>query len=241
MSQPHILWQTQTPLLLGIERVIQDTPPEVIEQVAWHHEAVERSMDIDPVVLSKYGVDLINEIPYEEILDAITLAETGDSGALNTARLGRKLFLIARDSIILSTNQHLSDDYNTLREACHKLGVFADYRGANHYATTMAYRSVGALSRITYNEVPSVNSTDIVQSKVTKWLHTDELTGQEPPAVSSETYHQWRKEFRRVVNAYILLAAHGEDGDFDRFASSGNVLSAKYGEVNDAIDKSIKK
>lgn len=239
MSQPHILWQSQTPLLLGIERVIQGTPPEAVDQVAWHHEAMRRSADIDPVLLSKYGVDLINEIPYEQILDAITLAETGDSDALNTARLGRKLFLIARDSIILSTSQHLSDDYNTLREACHKLGVFADYRGMSHYATAMAFKSVGALSRITYIEAPSVHGSDVLQSKVTRWLHTDDLTSQQSPEVSSDTYHQWRKEFRRIVNAYLLLAAREGDRDFDRFASSGNVLSAKYGEVNDTIDKSI--
>lgn len=233
-----ITWNTSSPLIDGIEEAIQVSRSlEMPDQLLWHQEAVKRASSLDPRYLAESADGLLNAAPYNQMIDIVLEGAQGDSEALVKAKKGRKLFMIARDAIILGTTLRDSSDFDYLCKLCRQLGEHADLYGQDKDLAQDIALTLSMLQLMPTQALDHIQSPQDTQQRTIESLHTAELLSPTSSKVSHEAYHDWRKDFRRVVNAYILLAAHSNDSGLKEFAGQGMLLNTQYGLVNSSIDK----
>jgi hypothetical protein len=236
-------WETTSPLIRGLEGVLQNSKTATYPHPEeWHAQAAERAQDIDSGQVLDTALRLLDEIPYEAAIEAIKSAHEGDPDSFVRMRMSRKLLLVARDAIILSTNPIPTEDYQILRSACQWLGQLSDARGENATLATQTVEQLDLLSQTASRAGEFLHSSQSTRTKIEKGLHTTSLLRTDTAlALNPDVYHKWRKDFRRVANVYSLISGSGNDRDFKDFASQGLLLSSVYGEINDTIDKVLEK
>ncbi len=236
-------WETDSPAVQGLEEVINASRTmETPDQILWHDEAIERSGELEPQRLSEAGVQLLEDIPYDQIIEAVSDVPEGTLETLNRVRMGRKLFLVARDAIIVGTDIFQTSDYEYLRITCKKLGLLADANGADSELAQAIITSITLLKTTSSHALEHVRTLAETKQKVVDLLHTSLLVDPEIlQNADSETYHRWRKDFRRVANSYALVAGQTDDKELRNFASQGVILNTLYGNTNDTLDISTEK
>lgn len=234
-------WENNLPLTTGIESVFDTSKllSEAIDPTEWRREARSRSREISPPNLKDLSIRLLKQIPYNEIHNAIEHAGQSVPGALFRARMGRKLIMIARDSIIMSTSNSPSISYDTLRFACQAIGNVADTNAEELSVIMQAIHAVDGLSENRFDDFAQSTNSEELAIKMKTYIGTSELkkyTGNKP--VSHDVYHKWRKNFRRIVNMYGLIAAsEPDDDDLRAFAAKGVILNTTHGNTNDTLDR----
>jgi hypothetical protein len=230
---------TYVPLTQGIETVIQlgmKMPPPY-DHISWHTEALERAAHINTTDLSDAAVLLLHEINYTEIADALEVRSASESPDIVQAKLGRRLMLTARDAIIMSSSERPSDDYDLLFSACSHIGKIADVKGSDPKMVVSTIGELRKLQDMSFFPPENINNDDELMIKIQKNLHTDGLAYGPPKTTgASDSYHEWRKDFRRVANAFILMTGYTDSSLMAQFAAQGAAINKEYGNIKDALD-----
>jgi len=244
IQRPEVIeWNTTSPLVESLEDIIYTSkviaPPN---PQTWHDTARQYAEKINPLNLAVAGIDLLDALPYADIIEAVEDTQYVERLSLQRARMGRKLLLTARDAIILSTDKNQSDDYRLLRESCMLLGRLADANGQDASLVSRTVDALEALSETPSAALEHLHSADKTEAKILRWLSSDVLLHtDETSDIDVNLYHQRRKDFRRIANIYGLIACRSESVSFKRFASEGMILNSNYGKINDALDISTEK
>lgn len=205
----------------------------------WHAAALVFAQQITSANVLQAANRLLNEAPYEDMHQAVEQLRDHDLSALTALRMGRKLFLIARDSIILTTGRHSTDEYTALRQLCASLGRVRDAHGADTASLNLASASLATLEELPRQATSYLHDSHLFRHKIAQCLGSGALLDQplEECLVTSEQYHQARKNFRRVTNLFALEAARTENAQTVQFAVRGVQLNHHYGAMVDEFDE----
>lgn len=236
-------WDTPSTVISGVEDVIRSSRFVVVpDESEWHDEALNRSNDIDHEQLAYLGTRLLEDIPYDQLNDILQSQSLEKDDTMFRLRMGRKLFLIARDAIVLTTDMYYTADYTHLQSVCRSLGILADTQGKDTELAHKISRELTVLKELPSRALDFLHNGEITLQKIERMLHKDQLVNFSPEVkIDTATYHTWRKDFRRIVNSYALLAGQGDDDSFRTFASQGMIINTYYGTVNDTLDKAEEK
>lgn len=209
---------------------------EPVHPLEWLGQAKKMASRFTGDVLLGGANKLLDEHPHEELLTLLNLPLVERQGELAAIRQHRRLFLVARDGIILSTDKHYSEEYSSLRRVCFTLGRFADSGGASNLFAVTARGSLQTLLEATKLTHEYLHDDEQLQIK---YLHALDGMGLQKSfhEHSHQSLHQRRKTFRRAVNALVLLAADTGD-EYDLHVAEGGLrINTAMGHISDSLDR----
>ena len=181
---------------------------------------------------------ILSEAPFRTMDTLLADAELGFTNDLSRIRAGRKLFHIARDGIILTTYPHNTPQYDSLRQLCRTLGVYADSNGEDTAAAQEAREALSELRVAPHESFGALHDTSLLISKIDRSVQgSATMTPEMAADISYGDFHQARKDFRRVSNVLTLEAAHAGDPDLIQLATDGIRLNRHFGRIADTLDK----
>ena len=222
----------------AVESIIAQgrTAQKIGEPIEWHQQASAPYSQLSPVVLTTEGQSILSEIPYADVESSIHDTKDGDPDALVRMRRARRLFIAARDSIMFGMNQELPAVFDPIFILCRSLGKVADTNGEDRSAIKTSLKSLDAVSSLESHGGELIPPTQL-PSRIRQHLHTSELTSHSVVRnATHDQYHSWRKDFRRVVHAYMVHAAATGTQAEAMFAARGSALNSYYGRINDRLE-----
>ncbi len=234
---PAYPWSKSSPLLHNIEKILQagaQTADSSIDEEKWHHQAISLSHDVSPTDVSCAAFSLLENMPYDDAIEAIKETKDGDTQeAILQVKRARKLFFIARDAIILTARPDTPiEPFAPLVATCRQLGRIADTRGKKGKK-----KSAAAIMELRTNlpPQPQTKSQSEFAAEVAQRLHTATILNGTTRDTNFDTFHDARKDFRRVAGFVVLgIAALNLDDQF-HFANEGVALSHQHGTTKDSL------
>lgn len=234
----HYPWSKHTALLESSEILLQagaelSSADTAINEKQWHADAIQLSAMTPPEDLSGAAFTLLEDIPYRDIIEAIEAVRTDrkNTDAMWRIKKGRKLFFMARDIIILTSEGEPASAFTSLVDTCRHVGTIADTRGKKGKK-----KSIASILELQANPPypQPLKSQEELQLEVTRRLH---IADQDIASTTFRDFHTARKDFRRVAALGVMgVAALGFSGYFE-FAVEGVALSHRHGNVKDSIAK----
>lgn len=210
---------------------------EPLHPLKWLNEAKKMAHHFTSDALLGGANKLLDEHPHGELSELLSLSADERQQKLSTIRQHRRLFLVARDGIILSTGKHYTEEYSSLRRLCYCLGQFADSGGASNLFATTAKASLQTLQDATKRAHEFIHNDERLQFKYLQALDGMGLQESFREHDRHQSLHQRRKTFRRAVNALVLLAADtGEEHDL-HVAEGGLRINTAMGHISDSLDR----
>lgn len=204
---------------------------------SWCMSAISYAKGIEADDIRDSSRILIQQAPYVELADHLDRLSNQEINSLTSIRMIRKLFVIARDGIILTTDKHFTDEFKSLRKLCISLGRIADTNGVDSKHITHAQN---ALDELVYSEESAeafAHDNETFQDKIVSMIDVPTLEYERyGQTVQPDAYHQARKNFRRVSNMFLLEAANNRSGHLQAFASKGVQLNRRHGSIADHLD-----
>ncbi len=233
------IWRSDALRLTAVESVISKVKQfEPISESEFHVKAQESSYLLNPDLLVEEAVVLAQQAPYKEMGELLESNPIEYADTLPKLKMGRKILMIARDTIIINTRKDASVHHEPLRVACRLLGRLADTPEYNEQLINDTARALEDASTMQYLAQEYAITQDEISQKISTFLSTDNIrsidVSNNPDQI--DTYHKHRRDFRRVVNTYILAASINEDSHLLELASQGFKLNASYGNTMKAID-----
>lgn len=221
----------------GILAKTRKQPQEPVHPLEWLGQAKRMARHFTSDVLLSGANKLLDEYPYEELSILLSLPPAERKGELTTIRQHRRLFLVARDGIILSTDKHSTEEYNSLRRLCFCLGCFADSGGTSNLFAVTAHSSLQTLQKAIEQTDQFAHDDERLQIKYLQALDGMGLQESFHEGNRHQNLHQRRKTFRRAVNALVLLAADTGDEHDLHVAEGGLRINTAMGHISDSLDK----
>lgn len=231
-------WQDATPMVEDLETILSGASSHrlSVPEGTWHDQAEERATMLDVDELHDASFRLLEETPTHETLVLIKeLRHSKDPQVLHRLKMARKLFMIARDGVLLTESREIGADFDSLFAACRALGRIGDTMGKN--SKKLAEESLEELVSQPPSRGLAVDNDELTQ-RVRAYLHTRTLVGGRPRhswQLSPDAFHDIRKDFRRVTHLGALAALQSPQRASITFARDGVVLNQAHGQLNDQM------
>lgn len=208
---------------------------ESLGTVEWLNEARMSMRDLTAATILEGSHKLIEEHPGDELIDLLNLPPDERREELSTIRQHRRLFLVARDGIILSTDKHRTTEYDSLRRLCFTLGQYADSGGTNDLFAITARSSLRNLKNADKQAHEFVHDDQRLRIKYLQALDGMGVNESFKASDLPQSFHQRRKTFRRAVNVLVLKAADTQDDNDRRVAEEGLRINTAMGHISDRL------
>lgn len=119
--------------------------------------------------------------------------------------------------------------YDPLFDLVRSIGKVTD--GGKHKKLT---KKIGLLASINFEEATAVANDDL-QHNITQLLDTSLQLLDWLAPIEPESYHQARRNFRRVVHVSVMQAVLEPDDQTILQAQQGVSLSRHYGKIKDSV------
>lgn len=212
--------------------------PATLDQVFWFDRAKKLSSLVSPDELSAVAFDLLGEIPFGEAIDIVDGIKRGKHVREGLKRLTmiRKCCYAARDLMILTSEENPHHEAEPLFDACRFLGFIADSDGAIGRGRTLNAMQSLEKHPLKPKRFRPLKSQMGFESAVDVRLESAELLIWGADSVTYDTYHEARKDYRRVLAVAVMSAAGlGLDDDYRNFAVEGVALSNWHGQIKDEL------
>ncbi len=220
--------------ILAASRTPQVDPMGTVE---WLSEARQSMRSLESEELLGGARQLLDEHPHAELSDLLRLPADERREELSTIRKHRRLFLVARDGIILSTDKHRTPEYNSLRRLCFSLGRYADSGGTSNLYAVTARSSLRNLVDAETEAHTYIHDDQRLRIKFLQALDGMGIQESFHEGDRPQSLHQRRKTFRRAVNALVLQAAQTGDTNDIRVAEGGLRINTAMGHISDSIGR----
>jgi len=222
-------WANGGSFLDSVEAVLRSSRSLHVNEEVWHRDALLTSQSFSAQQVFESATLLLHEAPYEEVLGALEPGTAAEKAQNKKLRRSRRLFQIARDGLIITTDKNSSPEYQALRQVCILLGNIPRLQEDDPEQRQLFADSLQVLHEAQYSD-DYLHDTTYMLAKVSRLINTDTLVGVDATSVDTpEVYHKLRKDFRRVTNMFVLVAAHGLGDDVSHLAAQGVVLNRVYG------------
>jgi len=212
-----------------IERLLHIPMPaaNTVDELAWHESAPATVLVNAPDFSDRLigaGVDIVNNLPFEELSDLLH----GSSLEFERIKFIRKLALIGRDSLRFAAQDYPQPAFDDLFTLVRHLGQVCDTSGE----LDPTQRSLDAISRIqpfnvsVFDPRPFEGLHDSLAART-----LDPIIMQRSPSSNPEEFHKARRRFRRVM--HISLASQALYGHMpEEFIAAGKALNEHYGKFH---------
>jgi hypothetical protein len=210
----------------------------LLDQARWHEQAVELSSQTNPQELSDAAFGLLGQVPLKTAVDVVHGIRHGraNSETLQWLTMFRKDCYVVRDAMILTSENSPRRKAAPLYDTCRYLGFIADSGGKFGKGETL--NALHHLNKKQLTPQP-LHTQEGLAVAVRDRLDSATLLMQNPAetqeTITYDTYHDARKDFRRVLAVGVLGVAALGLGEYYDFAVEGVALSIWHGQIKDVL------
>jgi hypothetical protein len=233
---------TATETINAIEATLKPAIPSVIDEFGWHCAAPDFIMGSHAPFdtadqLLETGLDILNGFPIEVLMQHVSRAPSGQP-ALEAVRQSRKLLMIGRDVVMLTSSNKPFKVDDPVFNLCRTLGQLADTVGHDPRILQRTWSDIDAfLYNTPLDAEPAAMVT--VRNRALTHLSTASLLLREPTA-DPDKFHQKRIAFRRVAHLAVATAANRESSaSNEAFIGTAMELNRRYGHFHDSLHRDI--
>ena len=215
-----------------VEEVLKLPRPDSVDEAAWHEAAIPTLFPDDGVDsgrIMELGVEIIGQLPLERLSASLDEVSAGN-GAVEDIRQIRKLLLIGRDTLILSSYNASSSRLDPIFNLSRTLGRVTDTGGRKRSSVETAHAALNDLEDLDWPELYDV-SEGVLKHRCLKSLGTDFMLSRHG-GMEESVFHNARKNFRRVVHLAIVACSENPSREIDRLAAEGREINVRYGSFH---------
>ena len=228
--------------------LLVETPaPARSDKKRWSKELIAAVGTYDPADLQRTSVDLLAEIPFAAISHNLGRVATGyeSSQPLKDLIFLRRLCMVARDGMLLTSSEAQRQPLVPLRDLCRTLGQVVDSRGTDQDALPYARDCADGLALEGMIPVVKPVSGKELRKRVASTVSVNITTKPEKPTSENDyhKYHDRRKALRAGTHVALLLALATDmrDSRALELALQGKGINEKYGRIKNKLHSRAQK